>query len=207
MDLKKTTKILKKINRLYDIISDIGEASNTEKDLLNAYIKDMHEAVNEGRDSIKELKTPVKETPKVEKVVAPVITAPVAEKLDVPEPKASNGNQKADPQQSSGGFSAEMEDLFEKVEISELSDKLSASPISDLTKAMGINEKIFTVQELFGGDQSEFDNIMVALNGVGDYGEAKSILMKSVASKYNWDEPAKLKKAKNFIKLIQRRYK
>lgn len=207
MDLKKTTKILKKINRLYDIISDIGEASSTEKDLLNAYIKDMYEAVNEGREEIEELPEPAPKPAKAVKAPAPVIAAPVEEKLDVPEPVASNGAKEKVTAQSKGGISAEMEDLFEKVEISELSDKLSASPISDLTKAMGINEKIFTVKELFGGDQSEFDNMMVALNGVANYGEAKIILMKSVASKYNWDEPAKLKKAKNFIKLIQRRYK
>jgi len=72
---------------------------------------------------------------------------------------------------------------------------------------MGLNEKIFTVNELFGGNNAEFQNTMVALNGLGSYDEAKSVLMGSVANKYGWGEPGKLKKARNFIKLVQRRYK
>ena len=203
MDLKKTTKILKKINRLYDIISDIGEASTTETDLLKAYIKELYDSVYEGEGKIPVSPAPVQ---KKETVKPAAIPEPVEETLDVPVATAPV-EQQAKAASSSEGFSEQMEELFDVSEISELSDKLSSAPIKDLSKAMGINEKIFTVKELFGGDQSEFDNMMTALNGAKGYEEARSILMRSVASKYDWDAPAKLKKAKTFIKLVQRRYK
>ena len=101
---------------------------------------------------------------------------------------------------------AEMKALFDIQDSSELSDKLANAPIPDLTKSMGINEKIFTINELFGGNQSEMDNMLVALNGLESFEEAKSILKNSVASKYNWSDTHKSKKAKNFIKLVKRRY-
>ena len=40
-----------------------------------------------------------------------------------------------------------------------------------------------------------------------NYSPYKKILMNSVASKYNWTNSGTLKKARNFIKLVQRRYK
>ncbi|NNE26686.1 MAG: hypothetical protein HKN09_07565, partial [Saprospiraceae bacterium] len=45
MDLNNVSTLIKKINRLYDIINSIGEASDTEKDLLKAYVLDLYEAV------------------------------------------------------------------------------------------------------------------------------------------------------------------
>ncbi len=111
------------------------------------------------------------------------------------------------PKKAKTGYSNELIELFDLHESSELSDKLASAPISDLTKAMGINEKIFTVNELFGGKQDEMNNMLCALNGLDNFEEAKSVLMNSVAQKYNWTEGSKLKKAKNFIKLVKRRFK
>jgi len=88
----------------------------------------------------------------------------------------------------------------------ELSEKLSTLPISDLTKAMGLNEKIFTIKELFGDDQDLFNETMNQLNGLSSFEEAKSTLVK-IADRFEWTDKKKKKKAKNFIKLISRRYK
>ena len=71
---------------------------------------------------------------------------------------------------------------------------------------MSINEKMFTINELFGGNADEMNNILVALNGLSNFDEAKDILVRSVATKYSWGSPSKSKKAKTFIKLVQRRY-
>ena len=47
---------------------------------------------------------------------------------------------------------------------------------SDLTKAMGINERMLTVNELFDGDNSAFKAALSALNGLDSYEAAKSYI-------------------------------
>ncbi len=91
-------------------------------------------------------------------------------------------------------------------EANELSDRLGDSPISDLTKAMGINERMLTVNELFDGDNSAFKQSLSALNEMSSYNEAKSYISNQLIEKYNWVNPKKRKKAKVFIKLVKRRF-
>lgn len=91
-------------------------------------------------------------------------------------------------------------------ENNELSDRLGDSPISDLTKAMGINERMLTVNELFDGDNSAFKQSLSALNEMSSYNEAKSYISNQLIEKYNWVSPKKRKKAKVFIKLVKRRF-
>ena len=97
-------------------------------------------------------------------------------------------------------------DLFKSDNGSELSDKLSRSPILDLTKCMGINEKIFTVQELFGGDSALFTKAMESLDKFTSLEQARDYLVEHVAIDQNWTADGNLKKAAKFIKLISRRY-
>lgn len=98
------------------------------------------------------------------------------------------------------------DDLFDQnQETRELSDKLNAMPIPDLRKAMGLNEKILTRNELFGKDQIAFDDVVQKLNSYSSFEEAKPILA-ATATKYNWTAKDRKKKAQVFIKLIRRRY-
>ncbi len=97
--------------------------------------------------------------------------------------------------------------LFEMKEAKELSEKLSSLPIQDLKTAMGINDRFLTVNELFGGDNAAFGECIDMINGMNDYNEAKSFLLRKVAVKYNWSDADKLKKAAGFISLVQRRFK
>lgn len=97
--------------------------------------------------------------------------------------------------------------LFEELAIVDVSDRLSMTPISDLSKAMGINEKIFTVRELFNKDQDLYNKTIDDLNRCSTFEEAKDYLIQGVASANQWDDPSKSKKASNFIKLVQRRFK
>ena len=103
-------------------------------------------------------------------------------------------------------ISQELLEIFEKGAVSELSDKLSQSPIADLTKCMGINERIFTVNELFGGDTGLFNTTMQELNNAGSLEQARDYLVNNVAVEQNWGDASKIKKATNFVKLISRRY-
>lgn len=224
MNLDKTAKSLKKINRLYDIINDIGEASATERDLLRAYAKDLYESLCDDdvlseektakdleKQKKKEEKKLRKELEKREaeasKTVEKEPQAPVEEISEAQPAASSSSDRKMAAPAAPSGFSTEMVEIFELETVNELSDKLSSAPISDLTRAMGINERIFTVNELFGGNQDEFATLMTAINGLASYDEAKAVVMKSAASKYDWDAPGKQKKARTLVKLIQRRFK
>lgn len=100
----------------------------------------------------------------------------------------------------------EILDLFEFESTNELSDKLSRAPIEDLTKCMGINEKIFTVKELFGGDSSLFTKAMETMDKFTSLEQARDYLVEVVAVDQNWASEVNLKKATKFIKLISRRY-
>lgn len=236
MNLDKSKLLLKKINRLYDLINEFGEASDTEKDLIKAYVIDLYGAViaDENEDlEEEEMRKKIKKRKKLEKKMRKkdkgLKSKKVIEEDEIidakedPKPSAAPEHKKpTEPkeikesksvvesvkvaQSAQPIVSGKLKELFEVSNTGELSDKLSQTPVSDLTKAMGINEKIFTVNELFGGNSEEMNNMLVALNGLKSYDEAKSVLMRSVASKYDWASSGKAKKARNFIKLVQRRY-
>lgn len=100
----------------------------------------------------------------------------------------------------------EIEELFYFQEARELSDRLSLSPIADLTKALGINDRLLTVNELFGGDYAFFDESFRKLNSMSTFEEAKSYLKDNVVQDQDWLNPVKKERAKRFIKFIKRRY-
>ena len=78
------------------------------------------------------------------KIVSPPpikVAAPIKEPTPPPAPKPRKAK-----------VSEELEDLFEFKQAKDLSERLSQSPIKDLTKAMGINERFLTTNELFDGN-------------------------------------------------------
>ena len=145
--------------------------------------------------------------PVVEEVVAtrtvPVTPSVVAQKpvIAVPTPR---------PQKAATNYAAvdpEHADLFDiNLDSKELSEKLSLTKINDLNNAMGLNERIFTVNELFGADNSLYRNTIRDLNALNSFDEAKAYLSSNVAEKFNWTQKNKRNKAKIFIKLVRRRY-
>lgn len=153
-------------------------------------------------------KPPVVETPppirEPEPSPAPRMAAPTtppgqeAPPPPKPEPLA--------PKPAPVALDDELEEIFAFSSAKELSEKLSELPIADIKKAMGLNEKIFTQNELFGADQALFDRTMDVLNQFKSYEEAKNYLAQNIAGKYGWTGKDKKSKAKNFVKLVKRRY-
>lgn len=128
-------------------------------------------------------------------------------KIETPELKAEKPELPRMPRMAeSDEDEEELENLFEHHQARELSEKLSELPIQDLGKAMGLNEKIFTINELFDGDQDVFKQTIQALNSLPSFEEAKNFLVREVAVRFNWAHQEKKNKAKNFIKLVRRRY-
>ena len=139
---------------------------------------------------------PEKEAPRPKKEApapTPVVTKPAAPSpIPVPLPNTK--------------VSAGLEDLFSFGSAKELSEKLRQLPITDIKKAMGLNERIFTVNELFGGKQAAFDETLNALNELKSFEEAKQYLMQNAATQFDWASKTRKNKAKTFIKLVKRRY-
>ncbi len=134
--------------------------------------------------------------PPVEVVPPPAVVAPPPPPVEVTTP----------PTRTSVSIDPELDELFEFKSATELSEKLSELPITDIKKAMGLNERISTQNELFGGDAAAFDATVSTLNQLKNYNEAKDYLVRNVAVKYNWASKGKKDKAKTFIKLVRRRY-
>jgi len=97
-------------------------------------------------------------------------------------------------------------DLHNSKKIFEVSDRLGSAPIADLTKSIGLNDKISMIRELWADDQFAFNNALGTLNSMGSFEEAKNFILSNYVSSYNWDAPSKINRAKQFIDLIRRRY-
>ena len=74
-------------------------------------------------------------------------------------------------------MSEEHEELFEIKEATDLSERLSQSPIKDLNKAMGINERILTTNELFDGNGDAMKDALSTINRLSNFNEAKDYLL------------------------------
>ena len=146
-----------------------------------------------------------KTTPKQTKIIQEEAVVEVAQKAE--EAPIKETAEVATATISKSTINPELLELFSIKKANEISEKLSQLPITDLNKAMGVNEKIFVKNELFGGDDNVFKSTLSRLNTFQNFDEAKDYLASEVAGSFEWTAPDKSKKAKNFIQLVYRRYK
>jgi hypothetical protein len=147
---------------------------------------------------------PVKPEPVVEKPVEKPLIQEVPTKQEVTptvEPEAS-----VNAETSSDAFNEDYDGLFLFKEATDLSQKLSATPLKDLNKALGLNEKFLYINELFGGDVSKFQAAIKVLNDEKDFDAARSYIESQLVETYNWMKKVKQPIAKDFVKLVRRRY-
>lgn len=228
MDLRQAKLILDKINRLYESMQlDERNIDVFEQDLMLSYVKQLYDSFSDEevaappkikRTVTRRARPVIKEKPAVE----PIEVVPEPVQVAKPTPPAPPTPPPAPPVQEAPKVytppqpitppppvkpkaNPEHEVLFEQPKAKELSEKLSAQPISDLNKAMGINEKILTVNELFNKDNGAYSSTISKLNSLSSFEEAKEVLSEA-AEKYGWTDRDKKKKAQIFIKLVRRRY-
>ncbi|MGB0862939.1 MAG: hypothetical protein ACPG19_11530 [Saprospiraceae bacterium] len=101
----------------------------------------------------------------------------------------------------------EFDVLFEAEKATDLSQKLSQSKVLNLRSAMGINERFLIQNELFGGNNALFNDAIDKLNSFDNFIQAKAYVIKELAPQNEWLDEKRLKRAKSFIKTINRRYK
>lgn len=136
------------------------------------------------------------------KKAAPKVIEKVTKKVAEPVKKAVKKTLVADHDEAELGSIS----LWDPVVITELSQKLSFSPIKNVFKSISINERIFTQNELFNGDNLSFRATLEKIEEMNSFEDASAFLKNGVASENNWADPKKIKKAKEFMKLVQRRF-
>ncbi len=219
MNKTKFKKYLKKIKSFEDWIENDEQLSAIENDLLLDYVKKLYEAIIDIDDEPKTHKTKKKHKQEItsdtdieekkEKVKEEVKEDVKVEKI-IPEPQEVAIEKKdikeVEEEKPKMEFSNEFLSIFAENNSNELSEKLSKRPIKDLKKAFGINEKIFTIKEIFNGDKNAFEDAIEKFNRFNDFEEAKNYILEELAQTFNWDKPGNIKKIGQFIKTIQRRY-
>lgn len=149
---------------------------------------------------------------------SPVVVPPVPQPVeDIPvvieavRPPASEPHReehvhharRSHPSHADTGY----EILFEEKQAKELSEKLSEMPIADLRRAIALNDRLLLTRELFAGDGQSFKSSLNALNGFSNFTEAKTYLIEHGVVRYGWTDKKRMETAKDFIKLVRRRYK
>ena len=227
MNIKKFGKRLSKINMLFNSIKEDGEVSAIEKDLLLSYMREAYEYIVDSDNTAKATKTSSKRYAEPDHHVPPpqassksnvlqqIASDEVAPVVEMPRVAAATPDQSQPaptptPDHSMDDSSISVDpallEIFQNAEVSELSDRLSMSAIKDMNRAMGINERIFTVKELFGGDTEIFNSVLTAINDCKSYEEAKDYLLTGIAKDQDWSNGDRIKKAEHFVKLVKRRF-
>ncbi len=122
----------------------------------------------------------------------------------VPEPAIEKTSMPKAPEHLPHS-SPKVDALFNIVTGNDLSSRLAETLVPDLTKAFGLNEKILIINDLFGGQQNEYDQVIQKLNGFNNYATAQELLYR-FANRFHWAAETKELRAKNFIKIVRRRY-
>ena len=99
-----------------------------------------------------------------------------------------------------------IEKLFALPVNKDMPSRFSHVPIDSIESAMGLNERIFTLNDLFGGNKGLFDATCTQLNALSSFSEAKTLLINGPARQFKWSDPERLKMAEEFIRILVRRY-
>lgn len=92
---------------------------------------------------------------------------------------------------------------FEKVHEASLGDRLGASKLETLKGAIGLNDKLQFIAELFNGDSDAFNASINELDQQNSNEEARKLLSQ-IAAMHEWNEESPL--VEEFARLIERRY-
>ena len=123
-----------------------------------------------------------------------------------PRPRATDERPVAPAPPPATELSEEVEALFDLPKSGDVAGRLGSAPIKDLNRAIGINERFLTRDELFGGSDQAMKEALQVLNGLPDFAAAKRWLATHVIDRYGWTDKDRRKKAQVFLKLVRRRY-
>ena len=224
MDLLKAKIFLDKLNREFTRLNkDPENIARIDVDIMLAYARDFYDALLSERTAAASPKPTPASPPIPEPQPTPVHTLPptpppTPEPIAPPPPKpapapAPNPEpiviapRASKPQSPAKEHTAGLDLLFEEKQIKEVADKLSELPIADLKKGIALNDRLLLTRELFADDAKAFDQTIQTLNQLNNFDEAKEYLIEHCVTRYAWPDKKRVETAKNFIKLVRRRFK
>lgn len=252
MDLIKAKTILSRLQSMHQSLETNSQLSALERDLILNYLRELYEiyletevhalpvlkatlvaasAKTEEKDPVQktlEFKFDTEDSLKTNEEIAPTLSSPIVEPLQVeeeikvvlpsnptpfvaPVPVVLSEPKRAPISDNPlvnklASIPASIIELFEIKKGSELSDKLNELPLRDINRGIGINDRLEMVNTLFGGQKQLFEQIITDLNTFKNFEEARDLLGAGPAVHYKWDHVEIRDKAVDFIKLIRRRY-
>ena len=202
MSAQQQKQLLDKINALYhSLFAGQQPVSRLEKDLMLDLIRQLY-------DSFLDFSAPPTDLP-----VAPPAVAPAPIPIPQPKPKPEPAPVSPPPvapipasiPAPEVNIPAGMEHLFAVKTGPELADKLGEQPVKDLTRALSINDRLLYMNELFGKDLEAMNESLKLLNKLESFDSGRSFLV-TLAGQYHWLEEERIDIARDFIRLIKRRY-
>ncbi len=148
----------------------------------------------------RKVEEPKYEAPPQPVYVAPVYVAPLVEQPK-PQPKPIEVTRTVAPK-----VSASISALFDEVSSNELSDRLSNQLVADLTRGLGLNDKLLYQNNLFSNNKAAFDEVLKDINAMSSFDSARAFVT-DIADRYSWDATEEKKKiARDFIRYMRRRF-
>jgi hypothetical protein len=203
MDFNKIKRWMDKMNNILELYGKDESFTQSEKNLLLDYNQKIREAISElqveDSEPIEMIHTqnPIRKTEEI-KIIKPVEKQEPVVKEAIPV--------KSDAHADSDSDSEKYQELFLFKMAGDLSEKLESTPIDNIQKALGLNQRIVTQNDLFAGDKNSFDTAVKRLNSMNHFREAKEFLCEEIIPEYDWTHKDRIKKAQEFIKLVKRKY-
>ena len=148
--------------------------------------------------------------PKEEKLQSPSANAPADEAAPVSqtEPTAQTASVKQPSSVATTNESASerFDSVFLEKSPTDIADKYQLQRVVTIEGAMGINERMQTINELFGGEHNVFMETVTHINNMTDFESARKYLIEGVAARYSWDSDNKLGMASEFVQLVRRKF-
>lgn len=94
-------------------------------------------------------------------------------------------------------------DAFSENTGASLGEKLTKTPISDLKQAIGLNLKFLFMNDLFEGENTQYNSAVDTLNSLSSLSEAQEKI-NEFKSQFNWDDEHV--SVLRFVELVERRY-
>ncbi len=200
MDFNLIRKWMQKMNNILELYGQDESFTQSEKNLLLDYNQKIRDAIsllnvedseeilikNNHANSIKKEDSSIHET--FDKL-SEVISIHVSENNAISKTVADK-----------------YPELFHFKKAEDLLEKLDSTHIDNIQRALGLNQRILTQNELFRGDKNSFETAVQKLNGMNHFDEARAYLCEEIIPEYDWINEDRIKKAQEFIKLVKRRY-
>ena len=97
--------------------------------------------------------------------------------------------------------------LFAARNSNDVVGQLQSTPLSRIEDGLGLNERLLTINSLFAGDTSAFNETVEKLNECTTFEDARNLLIAGAAAKYGWDDEGRVQKAGEFVHLVRRKFK